>query len=108
LRASIITLNDGPRTAAVELESKPCPEKNSGAVTHSPSVVVPALPGFARKIRFVEADQADLPCPVLLEKIFLFFRNANQLYDLPSQPERGTLRNVINVGWGCGGRGWRW
>jgi hypothetical protein len=32
----------------------------------------------ARKIRFVEADQGDLPCPVPRAKIVLFSRNANQ------------------------------
>jgi hypothetical protein len=53
----------------------------------APTVIVPALPGCARKIRFVVPDQADLPCPVRFEKIFLFFRNANQVYDLPSHPE---------------------
>jgi hypothetical protein len=36
-----------------------------------------------------------------VEKIFLFFRSANQGYDLPSHPERGALRNVINAGWGA-------
>jgi hypothetical protein len=33
-----------------------------------------------------------------LKKIFLFFRSANQAYDLSSHPERGALRNVINAG----------
>ena len=37
-------------------------------------------------------------CLAPLAKIFLFFRNANQAYDLPSHPERGALRNVINAG----------
>jgi hypothetical protein len=32
------------------------------------------------------------------KKIFLFFRSANQTYDLPSRPTRGALRNVINAG----------
>jgi hypothetical protein len=36
-----------------------------------------------------------------LEKIFLFFRSANRVYDLPSHPERGALRNVINAGRGA-------
>jgi hypothetical protein len=31
----------------------------------------------ARKGEIVEPDQADLPCPVPFEKIFLFFRNEN-------------------------------
>jgi hypothetical protein len=33
---------------------------------------------FARKSQFSEPDQADLGCPVPLEKIFLFFRITNQ------------------------------
>jgi hypothetical protein len=47
------------------------------------------------------ANQSFAPsarCLVLFEKIFLLFRNANQAYDLPSHPERGALRNVINAG----------
>jgi hypothetical protein len=37
-------------------------------------------------------------CLAPFKKIFLFFRSANQAYDLPSHPERGALRNVINAG----------
>ena len=45
----------------------------------------------ARKIRFVEADQRDLPCPVPSAKIFRFFRNANQSmwFAIPSR-KRGV------------------
>jgi hypothetical protein len=42
-----------------------------------------------------------------LQKYFCFSEIQIKLYDLPSHPERGALRNVINVGRGCGGRGWR-
>jgi hypothetical protein len=45
---------------------------------HAPSGHTPAilqLTGFARKIEFVEPDQADLPCPVLFAKIFSVFQN---------------------------------
>jgi hypothetical protein len=52
----------------------------------------------ARRIEFIGADQADLPCPLPLQKTFLFFRSANQSYDLSSHPERGALANVINAG----------
>jgi hypothetical protein len=44
-------------------------------------------------------------CPAPLAKIFLFFRNANQAYDLLSRSERGALAIVTNVGAGSGGRG---
>jgi hypothetical protein len=40
-------------------------------------------------------------CPAPPAKIFLFFRSANQPYDLPSHPEGGALRNVINAGRGA-------
>jgi len=40
----------------------------------APAVIVPALPGSARKIRFVEADQAVLPCPVRFEKNISVFQ----------------------------------
>jgi hypothetical protein len=55
------------------------------------------MPGdFARRAnRFALAIVA---CLAPLAKIFLFFRSANQVYDLPSHPERGALRNVINAG----------
>jgi hypothetical protein len=41
---------------------------------------------------------AIVACLAPFAKIFLFFRNENQAYDLPSHPERGALRNVINAG----------
>jgi hypothetical protein len=55
------------------------------------------MPGdFARRANhFALAIAA---CLAPLAKIFLFFGNANQAYDLPSRPERGALRNVINAG----------
>jgi hypothetical protein len=42
---------------------------------------------LARKIQFIEADQADLPCPVPFAKIFWFSEGANQFIPtaVPSQ-----------------------
>src|SRR5579863_4879791 len=63
--------------------------------------------GLAPNGEFIVPDQADATCPVLLKKIFRFRRRANHLYKLaPSCPERGALRNVINVG--CGMRWTLW
>jgi len=46
---------------------------------------------YAPKIWFVEAIQTDLPCPVLIEKIFRFARRANHLYKpAPSRLTRGA------------------
>src|SRR6476646_833881 len=36
---------------------------------------------YARGAEFVETDQRDLPCPVLVEKIFRFSRRANHFYN---------------------------
>jgi len=36
-----------------------------------------------------------------LKKYFCFSEMQIRLYDLPSRPERGALRNVINVGRGA-------
>jgi hypothetical protein len=66
-----------------------------------------SLPGAcAPNGEFPEPDQRDLPCPVLLPKIFRFARRANQNYKL-RRPVllRGALAIVTNVGAGCGGRG---
>jgi hypothetical protein len=37
----------------------------------------------------------------LLQKYFCFSEIQIELYDLPSHPERGALRNVINAGRGA-------
>ena len=70
-------------------------------------MIVGARGGYCRagKIRFVEADQGDLPCPVPLLKIFLFFRSANQFmwFSIPSR-KRGVCHRHER-GAGSGGRG---
>jgi hypothetical protein len=38
---------------------------------------------------------------LLLQKYFCFSEMQIRLYDWPSRPERGALRNVINVGRGA-------
>src|SRR5579872_1462971 len=46
-----------------------------------------------------------VPCPALLIKIFLFFRNANQMYiSLRPASTRGAARDRHERGAGCGGR----
>jgi hypothetical protein len=54
-----------------------------------------------RANQFASARDLIVACPAPFAKIFLFFRNENQAYDLPSGPERGALRNVINAGRGA-------
>jgi hypothetical protein len=68
-----------------------------GIASLHPSYSFPGL----RKIEFVEPDQADLRCPVPFEKDFCFSEMQIRLYDLPSRPTRGALRNVINAGRGA-------
>jgi hypothetical protein len=53
---------------------------------------------LARSRRFIEPDQCDLPCPVVLAKIFRFPRRANHNYNCRVLSHRGALRNVINAG----------
>jgi hypothetical protein len=50
---------------------------------------------------FLKCFQGDLPCPVLLAKIFRLVCRANQFYQLaPSFPgKRGGSRVVTDVGW---------
>jgi hypothetical protein len=60
----------------------------------------------ARRTRFVEAIQSDLPCPALPSKTFPFPASPNQTYIRRRPvPIRGALAIVTNVGMGCGGRG---
>ena len=56
-------------------------------------------PLFARKIEFVEPDQADLPCPVPYSKIFLFSSDPNHFtyYRRPVRHE-GRLAIVTDAG----------
>src|SRR5258708_35864754 len=58
----------------------------------------PARPG-----RFVEPDQRDLPCPVLLEKIFRFASDPNHFY-VPAIPPHTEGRFAIVTDVGCGMR----
>jgi hypothetical protein len=55
-----------------------------------------ALPEIARR-----ANQLSLSLSAVqprLQKYFCFSEIQIRLYDLPSHPERGALRNVINAG----------
>jgi hypothetical protein len=56
---------------------------------------------FLNRIKLIWGVQSPL------QKYFCFSETQIRLYDSPSRPERGALRNVINVGRGCGGREWR-
>jgi hypothetical protein len=49
--------------------------------------------------KFLEPDQCDLPCPVLLAKIFPFASDPNHFY-IPHRlvPQRGGSRVVTNAG----------
>jgi hypothetical protein len=49
-----------------------------------------------------------LPCPALIEKIFLFFRNQIRCTSSPSRPTEGRSRDRHGRGAGCGGRGSVW
>jgi len=51
------------------------------------------VPARARKTGFDEANQSDLPSPVLFEKIFRFSASPNQIDIPPSRPERGAFRD---------------
>jgi hypothetical protein len=64
-----------------------------GRVTPSPDR------GFARKRCFVEADQCDLPRPVLFPKIYPFPLHPNQIYiDRRPVPQEGRLAIVTDAG----------
>ena len=55
--------------------------------------------GVARKANILEADQSDLPRPVLLAKIFPFQLDPNQLY-IPRRlvPSEGRIAIVTDAG----------
>jgi hypothetical protein len=78
---------------------------------HPPTVVTqqdwigPAFSTFREPDGQITWRTGDLPVQSLLQKYFCFSELQIRLYDSPSRPERGALRNVINVGRGCGGRG---
>src|SRR3954447_16975333 len=59
----------------------------------------------ARRAEFVEADQADLGCPVPFAKTFRFRSDPNQKYirAIPSHM-RGVSRSSRTLGTGCDGR----
>jgi hypothetical protein len=68
------------------------------AASAPPTVVFP-------KNLFVQANQSDFSCPVLIEEIFRFPRRANHLYKLaPSRPNKGAFRDRHEREAGCDGR----
>ena len=71
-----------------------------GAIRRASEVGFP--PGrpmaVARKWKIPEADQPDLPCPVLSAKTLRWRRRANQGHWLGVLSQRGALANVINEG----------
>src|SRR5258708_36980310 len=57
------------------------------------------LPGVARKRRFVETIQPDLPCPVPFAKIFRFAADPNQIYiAYCPTPLEGRIAIVTDAG----------
>jgi hypothetical protein len=56
--------------------------------------------GLARKIEFLEPVQADLPCPVPLQKIFPFRFFANHFHNSRRlNPLEGRIAIVTDAGW---------
>ena len=61
--------------------------------------------GVARKSRFIERVQRDLPCPDLIAKIFRFVADPNHFISIASHPTQRGVAQRHERGAGCGGRG---
>src|ERR1700730_4166842 len=74
------------------------------------SIISPCAPqddGFRKGSTHPTARRANQQKPVqpLLQKYFCFSEMQTKLYDLPSRPTRGAVRDRHGRGAGCGGRG---